>query len=84
MTVTFLSEATLNFVVNVFSWQKITKFLLNINSVKVISYLKMFIFRAEQEKKLGRTMWEENPPMLRGNGGLWESLAASKMMELCL
>lgn len=82
MTVTFLSEAILNFVVSVFSWQKITKFLLNINPVKVI--LKVFIFSAEEEKKLERAMWEGNPPRLRGNGGLWESLTASEMMELCL
>lgn len=58
------------------------KCLLTVNPVKII--LKMFIFRAEQEKKLGRTRWEGNPPRLRGAGGLWESLAASEMTELCL
>lgn len=56
MTVTFLSEATLNFVDNILCDRKSEKSLLNIKPIKVP--LKVFIFRAEPERRLSRTVWE--------------------------
>lgn len=55
MIVTFPSEAMLNFVDNTLCDRK-TKSLLNIKAIKVS--LKVFIFTAEPERKLSRTVWE--------------------------
>lgn len=68
MIVTFLSEAMLNFVDNTLCDRKspsITIKILNIKPIKVP--LKVFIFTAEPERKLSRTVWEPT----RGNRHWW-------------